>query len=474
MVVDGVSTRLYRLLLGLTAVTAIILFFGGIGDIPLMSLNEGRRALAIKEMFSTQAWLLPTLNGELYLTKPPLLYWVSCVFASLLGGVTETTLRLPSALAALITTVITYLYVKRTYHPLAALFSAQLMLANVAFVMLARRVEIEMLLTCLCVSAVLSAMMFIRSSHEKGWLYLSYVCLGLAILTKGPIALLFVTLPLLVAACWTKLPQLKQYLVRPLPWVLGLTIGISWFALVTYQLGPDSWKMIAQRDMLEKIQSESAAKPWLSYLGWIAVDTLMLVAVLFIQPKRLYARYQRNPEFIVLVFCTVVPLLIFSLISNKHNKYLLPIYPLMAILLGLQMHLLFEQAGQKVKKLMLTLGLLLPMVFVIFYQGFEPKVFYYRVSAFPEFVAWSKTAHWPLYALEHIDQRLIYYSQQPVKRLRENEIDTALGHQSAYLLIDTTKRKALGIGEDCIVKSFDPYLKKNKRLDVVGLGEACS
>lgn len=451
----------------------MILFFYGIGDIPLMSLNEGRRALAIKEMFASHAWLLPTLNGELYLTKPPLLYWVSCLFSSVMGHVTESTLRLPSALAALATTVITYGYVKRTYHALAALFSAQLLLANVAFIMLARRVEIEMMLTFLCVSAVLSAMMFLRSPNAKRWLYLSYVFLGLAILTKGPVAFLFVTLPLLVVLCWTKSPILKQYLTHPASWILCLTVGVSWFVAVSYQLGPDIWSKIAQHDMLDKIQSESAAKPLFSYLGWIAVDSLLLVALLFVQPKRLFAQHRRNTEFLVLIFSVAVPLLIFSLISNKHNKYLLPIYPLIAIVLALQLQILFEQAGKHTKKLILSLGIILPLIFAVFYHGFEAKVFHYRVSAFPVFAQWSKTAQWPLYALAPIDARLLYYSQQPITYLSENQINTMISHRSAYLLIEEAKLKTLGIRYGCIVNAFSPYIKRNKRLEVVGFGEAC-
>lgn len=470
---DGVSTRLYRLLLGLTAIIAMILFFYGLGDIPLMSLNEGRRALAIKEMFSSHAWLLPTLNGELYLTKPPFLYWISCLLSSLIGNVTETSLRLPSALAAMATTVITYRYVKHTYHALAALFSAQLLLANVAFIMLARRVEIEMMLTFLCVSAVLSAMMFLRSPNAKRWLYLSYLFLGLAILTKGPVAFLFVTIPLLVVLCWTKSPILKQYLIHPASWGLCLIIGVSWFVAVSYQLGPDIWAKIAQHDMLDKIQSESAAKPLLSYFGWIAVDSLLLVALLFVQPKRLFVRHQRNPEFIALIFSIAVPLLIFSLISNKHNKYLLPIYPLIAIVIGLQLQILFEQAGEYTKKLILALGILLPIIFAVFYHGFEAKVFHYRVSAFPVFAKWSRTAQWPLYALAPIDARLLYYSERPITFLSENEIKKTINHRSAYLLIEEAKLKSLGMHHGCIVNSFIPYIKRHKRLEVVGFGEAC-
>ena len=84
-------------------------FSGAWAVVELMSLNEGRRALAIQEMVASGNWLLPHLNGELYLTKPPLLYWLSSAFA-MFGGVNEWTLRLPSALAAIAVLFMVYRY----------------------------------------------------------------------------------------------------------------------------------------------------------------------------------------------------------------------------------------------------------------------------------------------------------------------------------------------------------------------------
>ncbi|HQM87266.1 MAG TPA: glycosyltransferase family 39 protein, partial [Methylotenera sp.] len=198
------ATNTYHRLLIASAFISLLIAFWGLGSIDLISLNEGRRALAINEMFESGNWLLPTLNGELYLTKPPLLYWISLSISSVVGTVNEWTLRLPSAFAALVTLWMTYRYTLNRFGAWPALFSVQILMANLGFAMLARRVEIEMLLTALCVGAVLSALKFIEEPTKRGWIYLSYFLLALAVLTKGPVALLFVTLPLIVSAIWTK------------------------------------------------------------------------------------------------------------------------------------------------------------------------------------------------------------------------------------------------------------------------------
>jgi 4-amino-4-deoxy-L-arabinose transferase-like glycosyltransferase len=60
--------KTYPKILWTTVIVAAIVFFWGLGSMDLLSLNEGRRALAIQEMVSSGNWLLPHLNGELYLT----------------------------------------------------------------------------------------------------------------------------------------------------------------------------------------------------------------------------------------------------------------------------------------------------------------------------------------------------------------------------------------------------------------------
>lgn len=278
----------YKRLLLATLVIGLLVLFWGLGDISLTSLNEGRRALAIKEMFAGGNWLLPTLNGELYLTKPPFLYWLSLIFSNLVGAVSEWTLRLPSALAALATLWMVYRYSLKQFGTWPALFSVQILLANLGFAMLARRVEIEMLLTVLCVGSMLSALKYIEAPVKRTWIYLSYFLLALAVLTKGPVALLFVTLPLIVAAVWTKDLLIRQVLTDLKGWAIFLVVAASWYLVVSLQLGFDIWEAVVRRDMLGKMQAEEVAKPLLSYLGWITVDFLLLVVLLLVRPRALF------------------------------------------------------------------------------------------------------------------------------------------------------------------------------------------
>src|SRR5436190_24371935 len=98
-------TRLvhYPLLLAVTA----LLTLPGLGSVSLWDIDEGLNAEAAREMLESGNWIVPTFNGQPRTAKPALLYWLQVASYRRLG-VTEFAARLPSALAALATVLLTY------------------------------------------------------------------------------------------------------------------------------------------------------------------------------------------------------------------------------------------------------------------------------------------------------------------------------------------------------------------------------
>ena len=468
---QDISSKILRSLLITSLVLGLVVLFWGLGSAQLMSLNEGRRALVIKEMFAHHNWLLPTLNNELYLTKPPLLYWLSVFFSFIAGHVNEWTLRLPSAISALVVVFLAYQYTKKHFGLWAGFFVITLLMSNVGFAMLARRAEIEMLLTALCFGSLLSALQYLEDS-KKQCIYMSYALLGLAVLTKGPVAMLFVTLPLLVTCLWTKNKQLQAILINKTGWFIFLLFALSWYFLVTLELGSDIWQTIAKRDMLDKMQSDDKAKPFLSYVAWIAVDFLLFVSLFAFKPKVLWVENKEKLTFVIPLITAVAALLVFSLFANKHAKYLLPIYPVIAIVLSVQLARIFEQSSQHIKQLILFISIILPVIYTVYYVYGEDKLYEYRTAVFKPFQQWSaNTSTDTLYALENIDARLVYYSEKPIREITSPKLVKLHNNgESALVLSQKPLSKAF---VDCQLKTFEPYLKKHKKLMVYGLGAQC-
>src|SRR4051812_454291 len=69
-----------------------------------MGPDEPRYAWIARDMAETGDWITPRLYGSPWFEKPPLYYWGAAISFKLFG-VSETTARLPSAIAALLATL---------------------------------------------------------------------------------------------------------------------------------------------------------------------------------------------------------------------------------------------------------------------------------------------------------------------------------------------------------------------------------
>ena len=463
--------------LSLTCGTALLVLFYGLGDVALQSFNEARRALAAREMWVSGNWLLPHLNGELYITKPPFFYWLQAFTAQMFGHFNERIARLPSALAALSILLINYRLMRR-FNRHAALFAVQILLMNASFVMLARRAEIEMTLAMLCFAAILAAIHYIYLAGSRRYIYLSYFLLALGVLTKGPVVLLFVTLPLIILYLIDKDTRVLDVLTSVLGWLLFIVIGGSWYFVVSTHLGFDVWHQVAQRDLMEKM-TQSSSKPLLSYIGWIALDFLPFILMLLIMGRNALTQSARaigrQPLIKALVVFALVPLVIFSLFSNKHAKYLIPIYPVIALVGAAVLTNAFQQLTVFKQRLLQILGVFIPLGFMLFYLLFEAQVFAYRFQVLPQIAQWAASLPKQKIAVyDDADERLYYYLKRPVEVLNKAQLlEYKNMRKNLLVMVEQNQSQEIENIADCKVKTFSPYLKKGKSLEVFGFANAC-
>jgi 4-amino-4-deoxy-L-arabinose transferase-like glycosyltransferase len=262
----GVASSYAMLVLALS----VGVVFLNLGSLPLASLNEARRALPIREMFLSGDWLIPTLNGEWYIVKPPFYYWIAAALATAIGTVNEWVVRFPAAVAGLLTLALCYRAMIRYASPWAAIFAVQILIANSGFAVHARRAELEGLLTLFCFASLLCAWRYLEEGAARTWGVASYALLGCAVMTKGPVSLLFVTLPLLVYAFVQQDARGKKLLRDPLGWLILLLVSLPWYGLITERIGFDAWQPILKRDIVQKISGHVESEPFYSYLQWIA------------------------------------------------------------------------------------------------------------------------------------------------------------------------------------------------------------
>jgi 4-amino-4-deoxy-L-arabinose transferase-like glycosyltransferase len=211
---------------------ASFLLFSLLGREGLTDPDESAYAESVREMAERGDWLVPHLYGEPLLDKPILFYWVMGASFRMLGE-SELAARLPSALAAIILLFAVWRLGKLVHRSdVAGLLSALVLTASLEFVLMGRAAVTDMLLTTFCTLAILCYVETLWGPGSRLLPLCGAACLGLAVLTKGPVGLLIPGMVL--GSCyaasrdWHRLRD-----VRPVASTLVfLAVAVPWFAAV--------------------------------------------------------------------------------------------------------------------------------------------------------------------------------------------------------------------------------------------------
>lgn len=162
----------------------------------LLEPDEGRYAQIPKEMLQNNEWVVPTLQGEAYLDKPPLMYWLVALSYRAFG-VTPEAARLVPALCVHLTILAVYLLGRRSIGQRGAFWAALLLSVAPGFVSVARLLLLDGLLVLCVTVSVLCGFEAVRTGTlKRGWWLLAAVASGLGFLTKGPISEVLLFVPL--------------------------------------------------------------------------------------------------------------------------------------------------------------------------------------------------------------------------------------------------------------------------------------
>ena len=189
------DTRVRRLSLLLVLLLPAALLYPTRG-FHLLEPDEGRYAQIPKEMLDSGDWVVPTLQGEAYLDKPPLMYWLTALSYKAFG-VTPAAARLVPALCVHLTILAVYLIGRRSVGERAALWAALLLTVAPGFVSVARLLLLDGLLVLCVTVSVLCGFEAVRTGAlKRGWWLAAAVASGLGFLTKGPISEVLLFVPL--------------------------------------------------------------------------------------------------------------------------------------------------------------------------------------------------------------------------------------------------------------------------------------
>lgn len=323
-------------------ILAAVLLLPWLGCTLYHSKGEPREALVAVNILASGDWILPLGGGTDMPYKPPVLAWLTAVFAVVFNGgvVNEYISRLPSALAGIALVMGTFQWARRIRGDVFALVLGMVVLTCSEVFRAATAARVDMVLTAAMVWA-LYVFFRIQTSPRSphGWRWVAAtLLLGVATLTKGPVGAL---LPCLVAGIFFLLrgerfwPTLLKFSACALG---AFAIAAPWY-LAAYARGGEQFMALALEENIGRLTGtmtyESHNKPfWYNFMT-LAAGLLpwTLTALLALPKVRGWRMTPLNPAGgLALVACVAV-FVFYCIPSSKRSVYLLPMYPFAAYFL---------------------------------------------------------------------------------------------------------------------------------------------
>lgn len=214
-------------LLGAIAVLLIAAYpiFGDLGYLPVQLWDESRLAMNAFEMNRSGEWLITTFDGEpdLWNTKPPLMIWLQ-VLCIKLYGLNELSLRIPSAIAALLTLGVLYWFTAvKLKNPLLGFVTCLVLITSPGYTGLhrTRTGDYDALLVLFTTAHWIFIYLY-ASEKKRSWFYISLLCLVAGAMTKGVAAL--ICLPAM--AIYFAATKQLGYIIRQRDVYFGIAIFI--------------------------------------------------------------------------------------------------------------------------------------------------------------------------------------------------------------------------------------------------------
>ena len=215
---------------------AWIVVFWRLGYTSLMDPDEAHYAELTREMVRAGNWLVPTLDGVPFIDKPFLFHWLQGAAFRLLGE-GEFAARLPSALACVALFAITRWLGRALFGARAGEWGAVMFATIPATFALCSIGLLDMVYTAFLFGAVACLLVAARDARPRLELA-AYGLLALAVMTKGPVALVLVGL--FCGGAWLAGGELREW-SRRLHWQWGLVaaafVAAPWFVWMYARFG---------------------------------------------------------------------------------------------------------------------------------------------------------------------------------------------------------------------------------------------
>ena len=210
----------------------VVIFVSASSSPALLDDADSTHAQAAQTMLRTGDWVTLRVNGIRYLEKPPLPYWVSAASIKVLGA-SSFAIHFPLALSVLALSILGFIWGRRAFGETAGFYAGVFVLTAAGVFLFTRIFIPEALLSFLLSLGLFCVLQALDTATIRAarYAYLAWAIMGLAVLTKGLIAVVFlggaVVLYAAISGEWRRWRRLRPFTGV----LLFLAIAAPWHIL---------------------------------------------------------------------------------------------------------------------------------------------------------------------------------------------------------------------------------------------------
>lgn len=364
----------------LVCATLYISYFSYLGVLGFIGPDEPRYAWIARAMVETGDWTTPRLYGKPWFEKPPLFYWGAALSFKAFG-VSEAAARLPSAVSALLATLALAWLALRLYGAETARWLLLFLPTTVGMIGFSHAAATDMPFSAMLTMAMVCAAVVLGLTHDENkpnlphtfWLALILFgfFLGLAVLAKGPAAIVLAGGAVLFWAVFTKRWRDALGLLHPVAIASFCLTALPWYVLCARRNPGFLRVFLIEHNFKRYLTPEfQHVQPLWFYVPVLLIAVLPWTA-LFLwsmvhRPIHLLRTRSAKESTALLVSWAAFCVVFFSISQSKLPGYILPAIPAIGLTLT---HSLTEMGNiprwlLRVALWLFSLLLTLPLVFV--------------------------------------------------------------------------------------------------------------
>ena len=304
---------------------------------PPLPIDETRYLSVAWEMWQNHQFLVPHINGIPYSHKPPLLFRLIQA-GWLIFGVNEWSARMTAPIFGLFTVMLTIGFARMLWPNQRELRKniPYILLGSCLWSFYGTLTMFDMLIAFFSVIAWVGLWVGREGKRLLCWI-LYGAAAGLGILAKGPVILVYIVPPALLAPWWMGKDHVRSWIW----WYCGLITAIAGGAILAL-----AWAIPASHAGGEQyaqaiLYGQTAGRVVHSFAHQRPMYWYLLLLPLLLFPwsccQSLWTgviRMQLTPSVRFCISCILPAIVLFSVISGKQIHYLLPLFPVVFLLVG--------------------------------------------------------------------------------------------------------------------------------------------